>query len=59
MLVIPVPVYVPPDGVPVVSVKGAAVLHTLPRGFNTTLGNGFTVNNCEALPLHPGAKVTV
>ena len=55
----PVPEYVPPDGVPVVKVKAAALLQILPSEFKTTVGSGFTVNTCEMLLVHPAWNVTV
>ena len=55
----PVPEYVPPLGVPVFKVNEAALLQILPNEFNTTVGNGFTVNTCEVLRVHPAWKVTV
>ena len=39
----PVPEYVPPDGVPVVKEKVAALLQILPSEFKTTVGNCTTV----------------
>ena len=54
--VTPVPENVPPAGVPV-SVTGAAFTQSAATGEIVTAGNGFTVTDVVAEPLHPFALV--
>ena len=57
-LLTPVPLYVPPDGEPPLSVMADPFTHTLFTGkFNVTVGSGLTVMFEVAEPEHPFASV--
>ena len=56
--VTPIPLNVPPEGLPV-KATGAALIHTAAYVPAFTTGNGLTIKFCVLLPTHPLVTVYV